>query len=114
MHKNNRVLIIEDDGLLAARYEAAFGAEGFEVTLLTDAQSVLSEVDAVENVPAFILLDEAMPGVQPLELVQRIKRSPELQSVPILVNNMASQSKVRDVVRTVMACLNPANDEAIV
>ncbi|MBD2080433.1 response regulator [Leptolyngbya sp. FACHB-17] len=67
-------------------------AEGYGIELANGGQSALAKVEAA--VPDLILLDVMMPDMNGYEVVQRIRRKPELSSIPILLVTAHEQAKV--------------------
>ncbi len=67
-----RVLIVDDEEVLAATLQEFLRGEGFEVAVAADAPSALALVEAFE--PEIVLCDVLLPGADGLELLDRLLR----------------------------------------
>ena len=77
-----RLLIVEDDGQLAAFLADAL-ADTFAVRLAGDGEAALSELRA--GPIDIVLSDVAMPGMDGLELVRSIRADPALRDLPVIL-----------------------------
>jgi len=84
MPKTSPSILIVDDNLGARRsIEGLLGTEGYQLTL---AESGFEALDILEGIqPDLILLDVMMPGMNGFEVCQRIRSSPRLTEVPIIM-----------------------------
>lgn len=78
-----RVLIIEDDLNIAHVLMVRLKAAGYEVTHAPNGAAGLTEVAAQR--PDVILLDIRMPGMDGFEVNQRLKSTPELAGIPVII-----------------------------
>lgn len=78
-----RLLLIEDDQLLAEMLIWQFEREQFEVRWTTDGEKGL--LLAREQVPDIILLDWMIESVSGLEVCRRLRRHPATANVPIIM-----------------------------
>ncbi|HJZ05000.1 hypothetical protein A2634_01750 [Candidatus Amesbacteria bacterium RIFCSPHIGHO2_01_FULL_48_32] len=94
------ILIIEDDDQLQGLYQDLFTQVGYVVTLADSAQSGLQS--ARDTHPDFIILDIMLPGGQNgFDVLEQLKRDPQLKSIPVLViTNLDHQ---RDIALTIGA-----------
>ncbi|MCA9668348.1 MAG: SpoIIE family protein phosphatase [Myxococcales bacterium] len=77
------VLVVDDDILLVAMARSHLSAAGYSVA---DAQLGAEALDRLdERTPDAILLDIDLPDACGIDLLQRFKRRPELESVPVLM-----------------------------
>lgn len=60
-----KVLIVDDDPLIAEMYRLRLSAEGYEVAIARDGEEGLAMASATR--PAFICLDYRLPGIDGLE-----------------------------------------------
>jgi CheY-like chemotaxis protein len=107
MRSLNRILLVEDNARdvelsLAALAECHLANE---VTVMRDGADALDYLfrrgkfgDRPTENPAVILLDLKMPKVDGLEVLARIKQSPELQMIPIVM--LTSSQEERDLVES--------------
>jgi DNA-binding response OmpR family regulator len=79
----NKVLIIEDDTLLANMYRDKFVQEGFDVQTAIDGEDGLKKMQTFQ--PSAIILDLVMPKVSGYDVLKTTKHDPILSKIPILV-----------------------------
>lgn len=77
-----RLLIVEDDGQMAG-FLADSLADSYEVEIAGNGEAGLAAVRA--NRPDIVLSDVAMPGMDGVELVRRIRTDPALRELPVLL-----------------------------
>ena len=88
-----RILVVDDrpsDSLLVKSYLEATG-----LYVVQEENRATAALAAAEKfLPALILLDVLMPGLDGLELAESFRRSPLLQNVPIVfVTSLATKSE---------------------
>ncbi|HEY9882533.1 MAG TPA: response regulator, partial [Thermosynechococcaceae cyanobacterium] len=79
---HNRVLVVDDDGAIAANLTHLLQPFGVEVTGLSDPRQFWQVLTA--TTPNLLLLDLEMPGFHGVELCQAVRSAPEWQCLPIL------------------------------
>ncbi len=119
-----KILIIEDDQLVARMYAQAFKSGGLEVVAAADGKKGLSEARSVK--PDLILLDIMMPEMNGIAVLRALKADASTKSIPVVIlTNLAgtqdaekaksegaeaylvkSQYKPREVVEKVRSFLN--------
>jgi two-component system, OmpR family, phosphate regulon response regulator PhoB len=77
------VLLIEDSKTQAAQIKATLESVGLEVRVAYDGQDGLREV--MERRPDLIVLDVKLPGMDGFQVCRRLKRTPETQTIPIIM-----------------------------
>ena len=78
-----KVLIIEDNQLVANLYANRFNIQGFQVRIAPDGQAGL---DLVRNFhPDAVILDLMLPKMTGVEVLRRIRAEPGLELLPIVV-----------------------------
>ena len=83
-----KILIVEDDRLLATMYKQKFEKDGYEVSTAFDGVEGLKKIR--EEKPTLVLLDIMMPKMHGLEVLEETKRDPETKDIPIvLLTNLA-------------------------
>ena len=92
--KKRKILVIEDDSLLANILINSFVREGFE------AFNILDGLQAIETTkklrPDLILLDLILPGLDGFEVLRQLKADEQLKKVPVfIISNLYSISDVR-------------------
>jgi len=75
-----RILIVEDDGVVAATLEAYLQHAGHEVTLARDGREGLAIAQAGEH--ALVILDVMIPGLGGMEVCRQLRRTSQL---PVLM-----------------------------
>jgi CheY-like chemotaxis protein len=82
-----RVLITEDDGLIAEIYRDSFDREGFSAEVATDGAVAIQRLK--ENPPDIVLLDLMMPNVNGVEVLKYIRTQESLKHLPVVVMSNA-------------------------
>lgn len=77
-----RVLIVDDDPLMALQHRVVLRRAGMVVRTLGNPMAVLSAVDEFE--PDLVLLDYMMPGCTGPEVAAVVRQRPELVGLPIV------------------------------
>jgi DNA-binding response OmpR family regulator len=75
-----RILVVEDDAVVAETLEAYLRQAGYEVTLVRDGRVALARVH--EGAHALVILDLMIPGLSGLEVCRALRR---VSSVPVLM-----------------------------
>jgi DNA-binding response OmpR family regulator len=78
-----KILIVEDEHLLADFVEFLLHQEGFETFPVYDGDVVVP-LARQEN-PDLILLDVLLPGVDGFEVLRRLKESPDVRHIPVIL-----------------------------
>lgn len=85
-----KILLTEDDALMARMYQKIFSFEGFEVEVAQNGQECLDKVH--QSQPTIILLDVMMPVMNGLDTLDRLKADPTTKAIPvIMLTNLAGQ-----------------------
>ncbi|MGI0494192.1 response regulator [Alkalinema pantanalense CENA528] len=92
---NDFVLIVDDSPTNLAVLSQALKARGLKVRAAEDGESAITL--SRKKVPALILLDVQMPGIDGFETCRRLKEMPETQQVPVIFMTALSdiESKVK-------------------
>ncbi len=91
----HRVLLVDDDPVIVRLLEVNFRLEGFEVETALHGGEALLKAQAQR--PDLIVLDVMMPGVDGWEVCERLRESPELSTVPIVL--LSARAQEADVAR---------------
>ena len=78
-----KILIIEDDQIVANIYRNKFSVEGSEVDIATDGAAGLEAIRSFQ--PDAVVLDLMMPRMTGVELMQKVRAEPGFQKLPIIV-----------------------------
>jgi DNA-binding response OmpR family regulator len=87
-----RILVVEDDVLLARALRDNLAYEGFEVALASDGHAVLKKVEAIR--PELVLLDIMLPGLDGFEICRRLAQLPFRTAVIILTARSQKDDKL--------------------
>jgi CheY-like chemotaxis protein len=83
MTMSKRVLIIEDNNVLATVYRSSLCQAGFNVSVAYDGQAGLYQVAKFS--PDLIVLDLMLPKIDGLEVLRRIRSDQARAALPIIV-----------------------------
>jgi DNA-binding response OmpR family regulator len=104
-----KILIIEDDQVIANIYRNKFSVEGFNVEVAFDGEVGLEMVKAFR--PDLIVLDLMLPKVTGVEIIKLVRGQPEFEKTPILVfSNTYLTNLVQDAWKAgATKCLSKSN-----
>lgn len=92
-----KILLIEDDPFMIDIYSKKLREAGFEFDLATDGKKA---IEKIKEKPDLILLDIVLPGIDGWEILERVKKDPELKSIPIFVlSNLGQKSEVEKAMK---------------
>ena len=91
MQATSTVLIIDDEPIARAGLEALLAGEGYRLEFATNGQEGLAM--AAELVPDVILLDIMMPDMDGYEVCRRLRDTPRLRSIPIIIISALSDKE---------------------
>lgn len=77
-----KILLAEDDTIVAEMYKTKFTKEGFQVFLADDGEEALRT--ARKNRPDIALLDILMPKKDGIEVAVEMKEDPNLKDIPVI------------------------------
>lgn len=93
--KVKKVLLAEDDELVAALVKHRLTRDGFEVVHFPDGISAL--MAAPELNVSLVMLDVKMPGLDGFELLTKLRQMPSYKKTPIVM--LTSMGREQDIVR---------------
>lgn len=79
----SKILLVEDDTLLARLYQKKFVKDGYEVATARDGVEGLEKAEKEQ--PNVILLDIMMPKLSGFEMLERLKALPTTKGIPVVV-----------------------------
>lgn len=82
VHVPYRVLVVDDDEMLAGHYAQTLIAAGMEASALSEPTRLLDAL--AEHQPEIVLLDLYMPGCSGIEALQVIRQDPQYVSLPVV------------------------------
>ncbi len=80
---SSKILIVDDDPLSLTTLESTLDGQGYEITSADNGLTALKKAD--ELMPDLILLDVMMPFMDGFEVCRRIRATPKLAEVPIII-----------------------------
>lgn len=86
-----KILLVEDDEMLAGVYIERLQAEGFDVKHVANGEDALS--NALAYKPDLILLDVMMPKISGFDVLDILRNTPETTNVRIIILTALSQDK---------------------
>ncbi len=90
--KKRRVLIVEDDAIIAATIQRAVDATGFESMIAPD--GFRAGILLQTWYPDIVTLDLKMPGMHGLEILRFLRQHPELKDIKIVVISAMPQDEI--------------------
>lgn len=78
-----RVLLVEDDAVIAAMIRDFLSARAYRVTVVADGSLALSQL--LEVRPTLVLLALRLPGIDGLEVLRQIRGVSEFSGLPVIV-----------------------------
>src|SRR3989344_3351242 len=95
MNEPKKILIIDDDFLVSDIYSMELQKAGFAAITANNGESGLSKIQLEK--PNLILLDIVMPGLDGLQVLEKIRSNPELNNLKvILLSNLKDESTIKN------------------
>lgn len=107
-HQSDRkhILVVDDDDFQRQVLSTILGSEGYSLGLASSGEAALESVQLRR--PDLILMDILMPGMSGLEATTRIKASPAMAPVPIIIISGQNQREI------VLECISKGATDYIV
>lgn len=93
--KPNTILVIEDEKFLVEAYALKLKEAGYVIESALDGEDALEKLNAGLR-PIVILLDILLPKIGGFQVLESIKRKPELKSIPIIILSNLGQEADRE------------------
>ena len=90
-HTKRKILLVEDDEVLATVYKQRLELEGFKVERVDNGEDALQA--ALEFEPELILLDVMMPKLNGFDVLDILRTTPATHNIHIIMLTALSQSK---------------------
>lgn len=87
-----KILLAEDDAILAEMYQAKFELEGHEIVVAVNGEECMKILD--DYVPELILLDILMPKLNGFHVLKEIKKRPTLRQIPVILLTNLGEAEV--------------------
>jgi CheY-like chemotaxis protein len=85
-----RIVVVDDEPVLASIYRAKFLAEGFHVDVATDGEAALELIERVK--PDLVLLDLMLPKIKGIDVLKKVRANPLFKDLPIAVFSNSGQT----------------------
>jgi DNA-binding response OmpR family regulator len=104
-----KILIVEDDQIVANIYRNKFSVEGFQVEIALDGESGMEMMRSFR--PDAIILDLMLPRLSGVEMMKKIRAEPDCQQLPVVVfSNTYLTNLVQEAWKAgATKCLSKAN-----
>jgi DNA-binding response OmpR family regulator len=106
---NKKILIIEDDQIVANIYRNKFSIEGYQVEVALDGQSGMEMLNSFR--PDAVVLDLMLPKITGVDLMKQIRSKSDFQQLPVIVfSNTYLTNMVQEAWKAgATKCLSKAN-----
>src|SRR5690348_6244744 len=91
MSRNSRIVVIDDDPLMAALIEIHLGAQGYRIDIAHNGAAGLALIRRAP--PDAIILDTAMPLLDGRQVLQALRRDPAFSDIPVLMLTASKQEQ---------------------
>lgn len=92
--KIKKIMLVEDDALLAQVLATALKNENFEVVIVSDGLEALDTAGKIR--PSLILLDLILPGMDGFAVLKAIKEDSKTSDIPVvIISNLDSVSDIK-------------------
>ncbi len=89
-----KILVVEDDELMAGLLSRKLTNAGFTVTSAFDGESGLKNIE--KEIPDIILLDLILPGINGFDFLSRVKKDEKTKNVPVIIlSNLGSREEIQ-------------------
>lgn len=104
-----KILIIEDDQIVANIYRNKFSVEGYDVEIALDGEVGAELINSYH--PDAVILDLVLPKLTGVELMKRVRAQPDTEKLPIIVfSNTYLTNMVQEAWKAgATKCLSKAN-----
>lgn len=94
LQTKKKLLLIEDDKMIAQMYTVKLEQEGFEVVNAFDGKDGIKK--AIESQPDIILLDIIMPQMDGFAVLEQLKNKIDFEKVPvIMLTNLGQELDIK-------------------
>ncbi len=96
LNKNNSVMIVEDDQIVARMLGHTLAQRGFSVNIASDGKMAVESITG-QPPPSLVLLDIILPFFDGFEVLEKIRNQKTWKDVPIIM--LTSKTQEPSVVR---------------
>jgi CheY-like chemotaxis protein len=83
-----KIIVVEDQQVLATVYRNKFIAEGYQVEVAADGEAGLALINSSK--PDLVILDLMLPKMNGIEVLKKVRANPLFQSLPVIIFSNAS------------------------
>jgi len=84
-----KILVVEDSPTQLKLTVEALGGQGYEILTATDGKEALEKV--LSEKPELVLLDVVMPVMDGFQVCRKMKASPEMKHIPVIMLTSKNQ-----------------------
>ncbi len=84
-----KIVVVDDQPLLASIYRSKFAAEGFHVDVAADGEAALEVIQGSK--PDLVLLDLMLPRIKGVDVLKTLRANASFKTLPILVFSSSAQ-----------------------
>jgi CheY-like chemotaxis protein len=89
-----KILLVEDNEMNRDMLSRRLQKNGYEVVLAIDGEEGMAK--AQSELPALILMDMSLPGIDGWEATRRLKAAPQSQNIPVIALTAHAMTDDRD------------------
>ena len=89
---DGRVLLVDDDATVRRFFLRALTRAGFEVVEAHDGPDGMARI--AEHLPSVVVLDNRMPGMSGLDVLDELRRDPHTQTLPVIL--VTAQGEIQE------------------
>ncbi|HBB96472.1 MAG TPA: hypothetical protein DC054_13880 [Blastocatellia bacterium] len=83
-----KIVVVEDQPVLATVYRNKFLAEGYQVEVAIDGEAGVALINSAK--PDLVILDVMLPKLNGIEVLKRVRTSPLFETLPVIIFSNAS------------------------
>jgi len=83
-----KIVVVEDQQVLATVYRNKFVAEGYQVEVASDGETGLALINTTK--PDLVVLDLMLPKLNGIEVLKSLRANPLFQTLPVIIFSNAS------------------------
>jgi len=89
-----KIVLVEDDEMMARMYRKVFSLGGFEIAIASDGQEGLERIRQI--MPDLVILDVMMPKMNGLEVLSELKRDLATKDIPVvMLTNLSIPEEIK-------------------
>ena len=93
------IIVVDDDARVGKMVDTVLRRKGYQVVTATDGSQALDYMEQVR--PALVILDVMMPGLNGMQVCQKLRSNDDLGTVPVLF--LSGRSAVEDRIQAFQA-----------